>query len=99
MVFESFIVHFHLFLLNVTVLFLAGSLLDSHPLAEEKAELCTLVLLAQQVFFFNHRMVITPCARCVPRLASGVELTFHGVALFSRQRIEPHVDYHFIPWL
>jgi hypothetical protein len=29
---------------------------------------------------------------CVPRLTSGVELTVHGVALFSRERIEPRVD-------
>lgn len=30
--------------------------------------------------------------RCLPRHASGVELTFHRVALFSGERIEPHVD-------
>ena len=26
---------------------------------------------------------------------AGVELTFHRVALFSRERIEPRVDYPF----
>ena len=29
------------------------------------------------------------------RRASGVEQTFHGVALFSRERIESRVDYPF----
>ena len=33
--------------------------------------------------------------RCITRCASRVELTFHWVALFSRERIEPQVDYAF----
>ena len=33
--------------------------------------------------------------RCVPRRVSGLELTFHGVALFPLERIEPRVDYPF----
>ena len=33
--------------------------------------------------------------RCVPQRASGMELTFHGVAIFSRESIEPQVDYPF----
>ena len=33
--------------------------------------------------------------RYVPRPANRVELTFHGVALFSRKRIGPRVEYPF----
>ena len=33
--------------------------------------------------------------RCVPRRAGGVELTYHGAALSSRERKEPRVGYPF----